>query len=334
MAGGEWQEGVDMDALTGWMDEQGLESGAITGARLLVGGTQNLIVMFTRGARRFVLRRPAAIVPAGGNETIRREIRVLAALAGSDVPHPALIAACPQEDVLGAAFYLMEPVDGFNVTVGMPPLHASDPAIRRAMGFALVDGIARLAKVDHVAVGLGDFGRVEGYLERQAGRWRKQLERYTAHAGWPGPHSLPDVERVGDWLAAHCPATFSPGILHGDYHLANVMFSNHGPELEAIVDWELAAIGDPLIDLGWVLTTLPRAGDPNLYADRAVGWVPRCRRTAGLLQARDPAGGYLRPRPRWQGRCGVGRTLPPARGRAARTCCCASLGGELRGKSV
>lgn len=263
MAEDNWRACIDLEALAAWMDGHNLESGAITEPELLAGGTQNLILMFARADRRFVLRRPAVIVPSTGNDTIRREIRVLEALAGSDVPHPALIAACPQEDVLGAAFYLMEPVDGFNITVGMPALHAGDPAIRRAMGFALVDGIARLGRVDHVAAGLADFGKVEGYLERQAGRWRKQLEGYAAHAGWPGPQALPAVERVGDWLAANCPASFTPGILHGDYHLANVMFSNHGPELAAIVDWELASIGDPLIDLGWVLTTWPRAGDPT-----------------------------------------------------------------------
>lgn len=258
-----WREAVDFGALASWMDGQGLAAGPIDAARLLAGGTQNLIVQFERGGRLFVLRRPAAHVPANGNDTIRREIRVLGALAGSDVPHPALIAACPQEHVLGAAFYLMEAVDGFNVTVGMPALHAGDPAIRRAMGFALVDGIVRLGRVDHETVGLGDFGRVEGFLERQAGRWRKQLEGYGAQTGWPGPQALPGVARVGDWLAANCPASFSPGILHGDYHLANVLFSNHGAGLAAIVDWELATIGDPLIDLGWVLTTWPRPDDPT-----------------------------------------------------------------------
>ena len=174
-----------------------------------------------------------------------------------------MVAACPEEDVLGAAFYLMEPIDGFNVTVGMPALHAGDPAIRRAMGFSLVDGIARLGRVDHEAVGPGDFGRVEGYLDRQVGRWRKQLEGYVEHTGASGPHILPGVEALGTWLEVSRPKTFMPGIQHGDYHPANVLYSLDGPEIAAIVDWELATIGDPLIDLGWVLTTFPRAGDPT-----------------------------------------------------------------------
>ncbi|MFW2829188.1 phosphotransferase family protein [Sphingomonas sp. ID0503] len=258
-----WRDAIDLEALGRWMDGKGLGSGAIENPRLLAGGTQNLILMFERADRRYVLRRPSAHPRPAANETIRREIRVLGALADTDVPHPRLIASSPEEEALGAAFYLMEPIDGFNVTVGMPALHAADPAIRRDMGFALVDGIARLGRVDHVAVGLADFGRTEGYLERQVGRWRKQLEGYSEHAGWPGQQVLPGVVKVGAWLEANRPATFAPGILHGDYHLANVMYRNDGPGLAAIVDWELATIGDPLIDLGWVLTTWPRAGDPT-----------------------------------------------------------------------
>lgn len=263
MSSDAWREAIDVEILAGWMDARGLGTGPIGNERLLAGGTQNLILMFDRGGDRFVLRRPAAHATSAVSETMRREMRVLAALADSEVPHPRLIAACPEEDVLGAAFYLMEPIDGFNVTVGMPALHAADPAIRRAMGFSLVDGIARIGHVDYEAVGLTGFGRTEGYLERQVGRWRKQLHSYVEHAGWAGPHLLPGVEGVGNWLEANRPASFTPGILHGDYHLANVLYRPDGPALAAIVDWELATIGDPLIDLGWVLTTWPRAGDPT-----------------------------------------------------------------------
>jgi aminoglycoside phosphotransferase (APT) family kinase protein len=192
---------------------------------------------------------------------MRREARVLAAIADTGVPHPRLIAACPDEAVIGAAFYLMEPVEGFNPTTGLPPLHASDPDVRRAMGFELVDAIARLGGVDHLEVGLRDFGRPEGYLERQVSRWRAQLEGYGALEGYPGPE-IPGVERVAAWLDANRPRDFRPGILHGDYHLANVMFRNDGPELAAIVDWELSTIGDPLLDLGWLLATWPGESGP------------------------------------------------------------------------
>jgi aminoglycoside phosphotransferase (APT) family kinase protein len=200
---------------------------------------------------------------SNSNETMCREMRLLQALADQDVPHPRLIAACPESDVLGASFYLMEPIEGFNLSVGMPALHAGDRAIRRRMGFTLIDGILRLGRVDHLRVGLHDFGRIDGFLERQVGRWRSQLEGYCNYHGWPGPQVLPGVDRIGAWLERHRPNSFQPGILHGDYHFANVLYRNDGPDLAAIVDWELATIGDPLIDLGWVLAMWPRSDDPT-----------------------------------------------------------------------
>ena len=257
MSGETWRDLVDLDRLSAWMDGEGLEAGPITEATALVGGTQNVLLRFRRGDRLFVLRRAPRHPRMNGSETMRREARVLGALRGSDVPHPGLIAACGAEDVLGSAFYLMEPIDGFNATVGLPALHAGSAAIRHQMGLSLVDGIAALGRVDHVAVGLADFGKAEGYLERQVARWRGQLEGYVEYEGWPGPAEIPGVERVARWLDDNRPKSFRPGIIHGDDHLSNVLFPPDGPRLAAIVDWELSTIGDPLLDLGWVLATWP-----------------------------------------------------------------------------
>ena len=187
---------------------------------------------------------------------------MLAALADTDVPHPRFIAGCLDEQVMGGAvFYLMEPVDGFNPTTGLPALHAADPAIRFQMGLEAADAIACLGRVDHVAVGLADFGRPEGFLERQVPRWLAELESYKRHEGYPGP-DIPGVERVATWLERNRPTTWTPGILHGDYHLANVMYAYDGPRLAAIVDWEMCTIGDPLLDLGWLLATWPDTKHP------------------------------------------------------------------------
>jgi len=256
-----WRNLVDLGRLAAWMDDRGLESGPIEEAQRPPGGTQNILIRFRRGERWFMLRRPPMSPRMNGSETMRREARVLAALADTDVPHPRLIAACPEEDVLGAAFYLMEPIDGFNATVGLPPLHAGSPEVRRGMGLSLVDGIAALGRVDHAARGLSDLGKAEGFLERQVGRWKKQLDSYAEYEGWAGPAEIPGVDEVGAWLAARTPATFKPGIIHGDYHLANVLFRPDGPELAAIVDWELTTIGDPLLDLGWLMATWPETED-------------------------------------------------------------------------
>ena len=262
-----WRQLVDLDRLAAWMDERGLEAGPIEEPARPPGGTQNLLLRFRRGERWFMLRRPPLHPRMNGSETMRREARLLAGLADTDVPHPRLIAACPEEEVLGAAFYLMEPIDGFNPTVGLPPLHAGDPAIRREMGFALVDGIAALGRVDHVAAGLSDLGRADGFLERQVGRWRKQLAGYAEYEGWAGPDEIEGVEEVARCLEARRPATFQPGLIHGDYHLANVLYRFDSPRLAAIVDWELTTVGDPLLDMGWILATWPledRAATANL----------------------------------------------------------------------
>lgn len=251
---------VDLDALARWMDGKGLGSGSLEDVTLLGGGTQNILLRFVRSGRSYVLRRPPPHLRKNSNETMRREARMLAAIADTGVPHPRLIAACPEEDVIGAAFYLMEPIDGFNPTVGLPALHASDPAIRHRMGLALVEGIAALGAVDYLKVGLEGFGKPDNYLERQVARWQAQLESYREFPSWPGPEGIPGVAEVAKWLEENRPATFRPGIIHGDYHLANVMYRHDGPELAAIVDWELTTIGDPLLDLGWLMATWPEDG--------------------------------------------------------------------------
>jgi aminoglycoside phosphotransferase (APT) family kinase protein len=263
---------VDLAVLADWMDTQDLERGPILDAALLSGGTQNILLKFRRGERSFVLRRPPLHLRANSNETMRREARVLGALAGSDVPHPGLIAACPAEDVLGASFYLMEPIDGFNAVVGLPPLHAADPAIRKQMGLSMVDGILALSRVDHVAAGLSDLGKTANYLERQVTRWQAQLESYREFAEWPGPGEIRGIDAVASWLDANRPRDFRPGIIHGDFHLANVMFRPDGPQLAAIIDWELTTIGDPLLDLGWLLSTWPDEHSPGLPELRVHPW--------------------------------------------------------------
>jgi aminoglycoside phosphotransferase (APT) family kinase protein len=258
--------GVDLDAVRAWMDGQGLGSGELTDLAPISGGTQNVMLRFTRDGRSYVLRRGPRHLRPRSNDVIRRETRVLAALAGTDVPHAGLIAACDEVDVLGdAVFYLMEPLDGFSAAVELPELHANDAGIRHEMGLRMVDAIAKLGAVDHEAVGLGDYGKPEGFLERQVPRWLADLESYAAFEAWPGPQ-IGDVDGVARWLDEHRPAHWQPGIMHGDYHAANVMFSRTGPDVVAIVDWEMSTIGDPLLDLGWVLATWDFPGGPSEFA--------------------------------------------------------------------
>ena len=265
-------EGVDLAALRVWMDGQGIGTGPIVDAHPLSGGTQNILLRFTRGEEVYVLRRPPFNLRANSNEAMRREARVLAGLAGKGVPHPRLIAACPDEAVIGAAFYLMEPVDGFNPVAGLPPLHAGDPVIRHRIGLSMVEAIAALGAIDYRAAGLEGFGKTDNYLERQVGRWRAQLASYADLPGWPGPDAIPGVDTVGRWLDRHRPSDFRPGIIHGDFHLANVMVRPDGGDLAAVVDWELSTIGDPLLDLGWLLATWPEGDVPRATDVAATPW--------------------------------------------------------------
>jgi aminoglycoside phosphotransferase (APT) family kinase protein len=258
------RELIDLPRLTDWMDEQQLPTGPITDVVRLGGGSQNVILRLTKGGRDYVLRRPPASARRESNETMRRESRILAAIAQTNIPHPGLVAACGDETILGVAFYLMQPVNGFSAINGMPDLHAGNSAIRHRMGLALVDGAAAIGQVDYLAVGLDGFGKPQQYLERQVARWRSQLEGYSRYQGWPGPASLPGLGVIAEYLDVRRPVGSKPGIIHGDYSIGNVMYRPDGPEIAAIVDWELATIGDPLIDLGWILATWRGQGEIDI----------------------------------------------------------------------
>ncbi|HTO09749.1 MAG TPA: phosphotransferase family protein [Myxococcota bacterium] len=247
----------DFAALARWMDAQGLPGGELDEVSPIAGGTQNVLLRFRRGGREYVLRRPPLHPRPKSNDALRREGQVLAALAGSPVPHPRFIAGCFDASLMGGyVFYLMEPVEGFNPMTGLLPLHAGDARVRHAMGLEAADAIAHLARVDPLAVGLAQLGRPEGFLERQVTRWLSELESYSRHAGYPGP-DIPGLAEVAAWLERNRPPLSRAGILHGDYHLANVMYARDSARLAAVVDWEMCTLGDPLLDLGWLIATWP-----------------------------------------------------------------------------
>jgi aminoglycoside phosphotransferase (APT) family kinase protein len=259
------QAPIDLRRLGAWMDAQGLEQGAITAGAVLAGGTQNILYRFTRGGREYVLRHPPAKPRPNSNRIMQREARLLKALGKTRVPHPQLIASCNDETVLGAVFYLMEPVDGFNPTVAMPA--QADAAARRKMGLDLTDALAALSNLPVAPLGLTDFGNPEGYLERQVRRWRGELEGYARFEAWNGRTDLGDVDSIGDWLERNRPVRRWDGIVHGDYHIGNAIFSAQG-ELRAIVDWEMATLGDPLLDFCRLLLSWPVKGEASAFTMR------------------------------------------------------------------
>ena len=254
---------VDLDRLTGHLDAEGVGSGPVNGLEKLAGGTQNLLIRFRRAGRSYVLRMPPEHPRANSNATMVREATILAGLAGSDVPHPQLVSLCEDLDVLGCCFFVMEDIDGFNAMSEVPEPFRDDPAMQHRMGLSLVDALAALGRVDPDAAGVSHLGRAEGWLERQVARWQRQLDSYADLEGWPGPAALGDVEGLGQWLQQRVPLHWQPGIIHGDFHLGNLLFKRTAPEVAAVLDWELATIGDPLLDLGHLLATWPGPGGPG-----------------------------------------------------------------------
>jgi len=257
---------VDDERLGRWMDERGLPgAGEPVTSRFISGGASNEIFAIRRGEFEAVLRRPPRVVPEGRNKTMLREYRVLEALNGTDVPHPVAYAACEDTDVLGACFYLMSMVDGWspmNMGEHWPAPFDTDLGARRGLGFELVEGIARLARVDWRARGLEGFGKPEGFHDRQVDRWLAHLSGFEFRP-------IPGLDEAAAWLRAHKPSRWEPGIMHGDYQFANVMFGHGAPaRLAAIVDWEMATVGDPLLDLGWVMNGWTDPGE-----DRTRGYV-------------------------------------------------------------
>jgi aminoglycoside phosphotransferase (APT) family kinase protein len=253
---------IDWPRLNEWIASHDVPgSGPVTGAKKLAGGLQNSVFLIERGNDSFVLRRPSKHVRQGSNETMVREARVLKALAGSAVPHPEFYALCNDPAIIGACFYLMAPLEGFAPSRQLPGNYITDPAWRRAMGEELVRGAVALGAVDYQAVGLGDLGKPEGWHERQVDRWRSQLDGYRSMPNYDGV--LPHVDEVGRWLTDNLPKDKRIGIVHGDFQFANVMFSLRAPRICGVVDWELTSLGDPLLDLGWILTSWWEPGDPE-----------------------------------------------------------------------
>ena len=240
---------LDVGALQRWLDAADAPgSGTPMHLEQLKGGSQNTLYLIDRGGERMVLRMPGARADAARLDGLLREIRLVRALAGTDVPHATLIAADETGTVLGMPVYVMQAIDGWSpMDGGWQEPFATDLDARRNLAFELVGGAAKLGRVDWRAHGLEGFGRPDGFHERQVERWLAFLNSYKVR-------ELPGLDDAADWLRRNRPAHYTPGIMHGDYQFANVMFARGAPaRLAAIVDWEMTTVGDPLLDLAWAL---------------------------------------------------------------------------------
>ncbi|WP_018502352.1 phosphotransferase family protein [Parafrankia discariae] len=246
---------IDIERLATWMDEAGLAGkGEPIEHRYVSGGTQNEIYEIRRGDLHGALRIPPAGAPASRDAGILREWRIIEALDGTDVPHTAAIGMCEDASVLGRSFYIMGFVDGWSPMSQRgvwPEPFNSDLELRKGLSYQLAEGIALLSKVDWRARGLEGLGRPDDFHERQVDRWTAFLNRIKKR-------ELPGYDVAANWLRTHRPIDFIPGLMHGDYQFANVMFQNGAPaKLAAIVDWEMGTVGDPKLDLAWMLQSWP-----------------------------------------------------------------------------
>ncbi|EKF25605.1 phosphotransferase enzyme family protein [Mycolicibacterium hassiacum DSM 44199] len=251
---------IDTTRLAAWMDDAGLPGkGEPLQADFLSGGTQNVIYRIRRGEHVCVLRMPPPDAPADRDKGILREWRIIEALDGTEVPHTAAVAVCTEPAILGRPFYLMGYVDGWSpmdlVDRRWPAPFDTDPSARAGLAYQLAEGIALLSKVDWKAKGLHDLGRPDGFHERQVDRWTGFFERIKGR-------ELDGMDVATEWLRTRRPRDYIPGLMHGDYQFANVMYHHGAPaRLAAIVDWEMGTVGDPKLDLGWMVQSWPENTD-------------------------------------------------------------------------
>jgi aminoglycoside phosphotransferase (APT) family kinase protein len=235
--------GLDLDALAAWFAAQhpDLVHGPL-GGEVIAGGKSNLTYRVNDGVSTWAVRRPPLghVLPTAHDMV--REYTVISALAPTDVPVPPPIALCTDPGVIGASFYVMEYVDGL-VLDSPSRIDAVNAETAANLGEQLVSTLALLHSVEPGAVGLADFGRPEGFLERQVRRWHQQ---------WQASETRPLAieNEVVDSLNRLRPESAAPAIVHGDYRLTNVIYSRDLAQIAAIVDWEMATLGDPLADVG------------------------------------------------------------------------------------
>ncbi|HJX79262.1 phosphotransferase family protein [Glutamicibacter sp.] len=243
--------GLDLEKLRRWLDTEcpGLVTGPLS-ASLIQGGRSNLTYDLSDGVNNWIIRRPPLGEIMATAHDMRREYTIAAALESTDVPVARMIAYCSEKDVVGAEYYVMERV------AGVPYRYAAEISTLGAqrtadIGTELIRTLAKLHRVDPGAVGLENFGRPEGFLSRQVSRWKKQLDASFTR-------ELPGAEELYSKLVQLVPAESATGIVHGDFRLDNVLM---GPDdlPAAVIDWEMATLGDPLLDLALMLTYQRRA---------------------------------------------------------------------------
>jgi aminoglycoside phosphotransferase (APT) family kinase protein len=238
------------DTLQCFLDDALGEHVAISVTPMAGGGSCEVFAI-DRGLAQWVLRRAPGHASSATAHDVLREFRILDAIKDEPVAIARPVVACKDPEVFGAPFYVMERIDGRPILRAVPDGWAAAPESHGRAIEELIDALVAIHAVDWRSSGLEDMAHPGNYLSRQRTRWLNQLDSY-------GGRDLPDAHRISDWLEAHRPADQPSALCHGDYKLDNVLFAPDAPpRLLAVVDWEMAAIGDPLVDLAWALVFHP-----------------------------------------------------------------------------
>lgn len=265
-----------LDRLTEFLDSRGLGSGPVSWERI-GEGQSNITYRLVREGEALVLRRgPRPPLPRSTHDMVR-EARILSALRPHGVPVPEVVEVCESDDVLGVPFYIMRWLDGDVITHKIPAA-LSTSSQRRATTGAMVRTLGHLHSVDAAAPEIAALGKPDGYLARQ-------VSRFTGLWEANGGRGFSEVATLADWLERNRPSSQRASVVHGDYRLGNIMFDSCAPALPlAVLDWEMATLGDPLSDLGYMIATYTEAGaDPNPLHMSPVTALPGYHTRAELI---------------------------------------------------
>ena len=264
---------LDVNQLNRYLRENAPEVGTIVEVRQFPGGFSNLTYWLKTTHQEYILRRPPVGATIKGGHDMGREFRVLSLLKGhyDNIPEPVVYCEIP--DVLGAPFYVMKRVSGVILRASMASTLNLAPDRMRQLSEALVDNLVAIHELSIEKTGLSQLGKPDGYVQRQVEGWRKRYQM-------AGTDNIPAMDRIGDWLHRNYPVKQAPAFLHNDYKYDNVLLAPDTitgeplPIVTGVLDWEMATVGDPLMDLGATLAYWSEAGDSPAYRTFNLTWLP------------------------------------------------------------
>jgi len=259
-------EELDLTRLELFLRRHFPDESAAIGVRQFPSGHSNLTYLVSLGEREFVLRRPPFGSKVKTAHDMGREFRVLSRLHDVYAPAPKVLLYCDDETVLGAPFYLMEPIAGIIIRRTAPAGVDFSASVAKRLSESFIDNLARLHGLDYAAAGLSDLGKPQGYLERQVRGW---TERYHGAK----THEFAGIEKIFSWMQENMPASSDAALIHNDYKYDNIVLdASDVTKIAGVLDWEMCTIGDPLSDLGGALAYWVERDDPEDL--RAIHWAP------------------------------------------------------------